>query len=291
MTSAVELFQQLGFSQYEAQAYLALLRENPLNGYELARASGIPRANIYSVLQKLEERGAVLRLDTPDGARFTPTQPNELLKQLKIRYQAVLDSASEVASAAAAPAVAETVLNLRGYAAIIDHANAIVNAAQGDLLLSVWPEEAAALAESVQQALDRGVDITTLCLRGCQQPCPACRGAVFRYPIAPQHANRWLVLVSDAQELLAGQFSPIGDALAVRTRQSMLVLLSGSYIQNSIALAAILTGLGDRLETVLDAQTLAAINALHSMRAEGKWLDLMRLALQSVSGQSDDTDL
>ena len=44
MTDVVELLQQLNFSEYEARAYIALLQHNPLNGYALAKESGIPRA-------------------------------------------------------------------------------------------------------------------------------------------------------------------------------------------------------------------------------------------------------
>ena len=72
MADITALLQQLGFSEYEARAYLALLQRNPLNGYELAKVSGLPRANVYAVLQKLEERGAVVRLDMPSGARYAP---------------------------------------------------------------------------------------------------------------------------------------------------------------------------------------------------------------------------
>ena len=51
MTDVNTLMQVLGFTDYEARAYLALLQRHPQNGYELAKASGIPRPNIYSVLQ------------------------------------------------------------------------------------------------------------------------------------------------------------------------------------------------------------------------------------------------
>ena len=42
MQTIIEQLQQLGFSQYEAQAYLALLKENPANGYELQKVPGSP---------------------------------------------------------------------------------------------------------------------------------------------------------------------------------------------------------------------------------------------------------
>ena len=87
MADTVALMQQLGFGGYEARAYIALLQRSPLNGYELAKASGVPRSNIYPVLQKLEARGAVVRLEMPGGARYTPVPPQELLAQLGDQFQ------------------------------------------------------------------------------------------------------------------------------------------------------------------------------------------------------------
>jgi len=152
---------------------------------------------------------------------------------------------------------------------------------QNHLLLSIWPEEALPLGEAVQQALDRGVQITTLCLRGCPQPCPACRGDVFRYAIAPENGTRWLVIVSDEKELLAGEISStsLESTATVRTCQRMLVNLTGSYIQNSIALSNILTQLGSRVVTELDPQSVAALNNLHPFHSQGSWLESMQRML------------
>ena len=37
---------KLGFSEYEAKAYIALLGKSPVSGYELAKQSGVPRSMI-----------------------------------------------------------------------------------------------------------------------------------------------------------------------------------------------------------------------------------------------------
>lgn len=282
----IRQLQQLGFSQYEAQAYIALLRESPLNGYELAKASGIPRPNIYPVLQKLEDAGAVMRLTTAGGARYAPVPAEELLSKLKRRYDRSLESAALSLQQVAAPPSLEAALNFGGYAELLDQARAFIDRADHHLLFSIWPEEALALAEPLQQAQERGVQVTTLCLQGCPQPCPACRGVVFRYAIAPVTGARWLVVVSDHDELLAGEILPEGgdtsaaiSAAGVRTRQRMLVQLTAGYIQNSIALAGILTSLGNRVFSELDPQTIAALNTLRPFHTQGAWLDEMRSLL------------
>ena len=50
-----ETLQQLGFSQYEAQCYLGLLRQHPLNGSQLSTVCGVPRSMVYQALNRLEE--------------------------------------------------------------------------------------------------------------------------------------------------------------------------------------------------------------------------------------------
>ena len=123
MTDATALLQQLGFSEYEARAYLALLQRNPLNGYELAKVSGLPRANIYAVLQKLEERGAIVRLDTPNGTRYAPIPPTELTQRVATRFQQTLNAVQQALEDLATPVDPEYVWNIRGYTALFEHAH------------------------------------------------------------------------------------------------------------------------------------------------------------------------
>ena len=44
---------QIGFSEYEAKVYLALLHESPGTGYQLSKKSGVPRSMVYEALGRL----------------------------------------------------------------------------------------------------------------------------------------------------------------------------------------------------------------------------------------------
>jgi sugar-specific transcriptional regulator TrmB len=71
-----ESMQQLGFTDYEAKAYLALSSSYPATAYEVAKLSGLPRANAYSVLRTLEMRGAIQPVgETP--RRYAPIDPED----------------------------------------------------------------------------------------------------------------------------------------------------------------------------------------------------------------------
>ena len=57
MAGVVQLLLELGFGENEARAYLTLLQLGPASGYELAKASGIPRPNIYKTAFPLAAAG------------------------------------------------------------------------------------------------------------------------------------------------------------------------------------------------------------------------------------------
>ena len=67
----------LGFTATDAKAYLALVKNSPATGYELATRSGVPRSAIYGVLKRLEALGLVNPIqDKP--VRYVPLAPERL---------------------------------------------------------------------------------------------------------------------------------------------------------------------------------------------------------------------
>ena len=282
----IEQLQRLGFNQYEAQAYIALLQHNPLSGYELAKLSGVPRPNIYSVLQKLEERGAVVRVDSAEGARYSPVASDELIQRLQANFQENLEVARQALDNICTVPEQEYIWNANGYSVLLNYARSFIEEAEKQLFLAVWPQEAALLSEPLGRAEARGVEITTLCLAGCSQNCGNCRGQVHRYPVAPERDHRWLLLIPDETEVLAGEIGPGEEALAVRTRQRMLVDLAGWYIRQSIALSAILLSLDDHQGAGLDPGTLAILEELRGTDSSANWLEQMRGLLRMKNSTS-----
>jgi DNA-binding MarR family transcriptional regulator len=280
MADISALLQQLGFSEYEARAYLALLQRNPLNGYELAKVSGLPRANVYAVLQKLEERGAVLHLAMPNGTRYAPVAPTELTKRIASRFQDVLSATQQALEDLATPAETEFIWNIQGYEALIDHAHALIDATQERLLVAIGRQEAAALAAPLARVEARGAAVTTLCLDECLEECGGCRGAICRSCAALGAEQRWLLLVADDAEMLAGEIDLHGGVLAVRTRQRLQIDLASWYIRHSMALAAVLKDLNRRSDQVLAPETRTLLQSIDRPNRQGGWLDQLRALVQ-----------
>ena len=280
MDDPTHLLQELGFSEYEARAYIALLRKSPLNGYELAKVSGIPRPNIYAVLQKLQGRQAVTPIETASGVHYVPLPPETLTQRMSLGYQELLAQAAESLKAVTAPEDNEVLWNLRGYETILQKAQALIDAAESSVLLGVWQPESEALADATRSAEARGLEFISLCIQACPDECGFCHHPLFRYHMAPSNAQRWLIVVRDEAELLFASLAQ-DEPTAMHSRQASLVQLAGWYVRNSVALAAILSDTGSSLENSLNADTLDVLKLL--VPGNGvNWLDYM-LALVNGS--------
>jgi len=49
MDEVINIMQDIGFSTNEAKVYLALIRKNPMSGYEIAKNTDITRTMIYDI--------------------------------------------------------------------------------------------------------------------------------------------------------------------------------------------------------------------------------------------------
>src|SRR3954454_3572677 len=98
----VELLQRIGLNKYEAEAYLALLADGPLTGYELGKRSSVPLSKSYEVLERLARRGLAL-VQPGEPARYLADRAERFLEHTRAEQAAVL-SALTAALAEATPA-------------------------------------------------------------------------------------------------------------------------------------------------------------------------------------------
>lgn len=248
----VPALQELGFTEYEARAYMALVEGEELNGYELAKSSSIPRANIYAVLDKLMARGAAQRLERAGGLRYCAIPPKQLLHSIEANQKRILTSARRAMARRPHKREPAAVFNLRDHE-VLSRARQLVDACEKELVIAIQPPEAALLAESLHMAQQRDVAITTLCLQGCEHDCGGCQGDIHRYDLAPVDGVRWLVLVADRATTLIGQ---LGEHTTdgVTTQQHLVVKLATAYVQQSLTLALIKDELADHADSMLSAK-------------------------------------
>ena len=142
-----------GFSQYEITAYLTLVSDHPVNGSQLSRTSGIPRAKIYDVLRSLKRKGAVAEVGS---GQYAPLPPEELFSRLRHTFETSIELLENKIKAAADTSSYDYVWTLKGYDLAIEKAQAMIKGARQEIYTRLFPQEGHALSASLAKPPRKG---------------------------------------------------------------------------------------------------------------------------------------
>lgn len=162
---AVHLLKSVGLSEYEAKAYIALLAEGePMNGYEVAKSSGVPRSTIYEVLAKLVARGAAVQVHGVGRSTesFAAMQVEAFIDRYRARMSTTLDGLAAELPRVASKARSHLVQKLSGQESIVQRMNDVMAVAQSHVWLSIWSDVAPSLTRGATARARAGVDVTTV---------------------------------------------------------------------------------------------------------------------------------
>lgn len=204
----------LGFSTYDARAYVGLLREGPQTGYALANTTGIPQPKIYEALRRLHQRGAAIRVGE-HPVRYAALPPEKVLERLEESFRERL-RAAKAATQTLVQKQSEWLEPLTRFDSLSraqEHARRLLGSAEQKVFLSGWQSELASVADDVGAAQARGVEIVALhfgdlpfeLANGCAYRHASTEGVLYR-----SHRARHLTVIADSQEVLWA-LAPDGD--------------------------------------------------------------------------------
>ena len=236
---AQELLKSAGLSGYEAKAYLALLAGGePMNGYEVAKTSGVPRSTVYETLGKLVARGAAFEVNGDgDTVSYVPLPSEALIGRLRRQTQDTIAGLESVLPKIGAALTVRVVQHLTGRDEMIERANDVIESARRTVWLSIWPQEASAFTPAVEAAIERGVDAFTVAY-GDIGPMP---GRVYSHSFsAPEVVEERLecrlsIVVADHEQAIIG--GVMADAVwGVWSDDRAVSLLAAEHVRHDIAL-------------------------------------------------------
>lgn len=230
----IDRLTELGFSSQEARVYVALLQQPSATGYELARAAGLQRANVYQVLAALTDRSVVARVSPGTPARYVAHPPADVLGRIKRRTAERADSLIADLAALAAPREPAAFFTLRDREAVIDRTAALVGEARERVAVCVWAEDLDWLAGPLRAAARSGCRVVVNVFGEADVDF----AEVYRHE-APDRTvgGHLLTLAVDFSSALVASFDdPVG---AVFTGHPALVRLVEKLIRDETYLAAI----------------------------------------------------
>lgn len=242
--------QKLGFSQYESKAYIALLQNSAVTGYELSKRSGVPRSMIYEVINKLIDRGAVYTIPS-DPFKYSPVPAREFLKRVRRNIDATFDFLDKSLGSLEQVGEVNVVSHINGYEPVLDELRSIIDGAKQELWLSVWNHEGLSLAEKVQEAEKR--DVKVLSIMFDNEDCQL--GVTFHHDYMPPEVvkerigGKLTIAARDKEEVIIANCLDKSNSWAVKTHDPALVLVATEFIRHDIMIETITRHFGpDQLD-------------------------------------------
>ena len=250
---AVQRLIDLGFSQYEAQAYVGLLGRDPMTGYALSNITGIPQPKVYETLRRLTAKGVVAAMDG-EPARFLAVPADQLLAGLEDSFRARLSGAQHELARAADDHSQDGYRVLRtipAWAGIEERATAAIDGSRRHVYVSVNCPDPGGIAAALRRADERGVPCDVLHFgepivdlrHGRTVRHDSTRGVVYS-----RHQARHLAVVSDGMDVVWAVAEDGSNWQSLSGPDQLLAALAKGFIRHDIYVQQIWNDFHDVLQ-------------------------------------------
>jgi sugar-specific transcriptional regulator TrmB len=253
VTGTTDQLVELGFSRYEARAYIGLLGQEPMTGYALANLTQIPQPKVYETLRRLAEKRAVVKIGS-DPARFVAVPAEHLLSQLdadfRRRLAEVKIGLAELGRQSGGDEL-RVLRSPRSWAAIVRHATGLIDAAERHVYLSTHADQLGELAAAVERADARGVRFDVLCFgraelvlaHGRMLRHASTEGMIYRH-----HQARQVALVADGQHTLWALAADGQQWDAMVAADPLLAAVVKGYVRHDLYVQEIFSDFPEQLQ-------------------------------------------
>lgn len=154
-----EFLTKVGFSINEAKVYVTLLQNKALNGYEIAKLSGVSRSLVYDVIERLLKKGFIIK---SEGAvnYYVALDYNKALEKIDNENRKnLLNAETNLKLLSKKDNDNEFIFNIRGFDKFIEKAKEKIKLAKKEISLSIWKQDFAFFRDDLSKALRRGVKV------------------------------------------------------------------------------------------------------------------------------------
>jgi len=217
----------LGFTEYEGKVYLALLKENPANGYQLSKRTGVPRSMVYEALGRLHARGAVLKSGDERVTIYRPLPPEQLLERYDRKHQKLIHNLRDSLLSIYDSQIEESLWTISGQESSFSYATQMIANGKNEVYLVLDDFALNKLRNEIMTACRRGIQVGALLTGNGELQCDQ----VSYHPPAEselQGLENMLVVVVDGKECLIANLNL--DMVATITTNRNLVLISRQFV-------------------------------------------------------------
>lgn len=155
MEDATESLERLGLTKYEASTFAAITRLGEATASEVHEESGVPRSNVYGVLDRLAEKGLVEKAKGRP-IMYRAVEPEEAMTRLKRsrreQEERALESLNDISKETTHHEGRGKIWTITGERNVVDKAREIIRASREEILVADYPGVVTRLEDELKRS-------------------------------------------------------------------------------------------------------------------------------------------
>jgi sugar-specific transcriptional regulator TrmB/uncharacterized low-complexity protein len=235
----------LGFTDLEAKCLHVLAESGTQTGYEIAKQLGVSRSNVYSALQKLAEKGAVLT-SHGEPTHYQSVPIEEIGERVEAELQASIRYVKEHMPKQGAHR--SEYFSLEGDAKVLDRIRTELRKAKAEVLCDLWAQEAQLLKEDLRKVPAQGVRLLVSTIGDASLPSGVQQFSHKRDAIWNERNGRKFTLLIDRKLAIVGTRGGDEPTLAMLTEHPAMVELLLNSFWRDVVIHELQQDMGAKLE-------------------------------------------
>lgn len=244
MDELILQLKQLGLTEYEAKAYIALVQESPASAAQISKLSTVPRARVYGILDALVEKGVVLKENAEKTTMYRALPVALFIEKAQQDFTKTIEQMDEQLTALEAESIEQQtqILSLQEKESIMQYCRHLLEKAEQTIMISMWEDMYALLREDIERAAAR-VDVKGITIRA-NNVLPTIDTHRTTHHLTTTQNPHWFIIAVDHKEALYG--SPVTERFsAFLTDDEMHLYILEDYIWHDVLVNRLVKRNGD----------------------------------------------
>lgn len=252
MANLIEKLKEIGFNTYEAKVYVALLKNYPATGYEVAKLANIPQSRTYDTLKALELKNVVVATNTKPVS-YTPMKPKVILSSYQKKMSSTLNYLEKHL-----PEVKETynepVVTVCGKQNIYNKVLEVIQNAKREIYIEVWSQDFKVFEQELLNAYNRNVEVRIVGYDNFQSRFGQVFEHAFAKDIEMSLGGRMIILAVDEEEGVVGKISSLKsenpDLNIIWTKNKSIAFIIKEFIVHDMYLIDVEENLVEQMKYI-----------------------------------------
>lgn len=222
----IDCLMKTGLTKHESKIYITLCQEGEITGYEVAKKTGIPRANIYQALAGLVDKGGAYLVEG-SVQRYTAVPVEEYCKNFMRKMESVVQIIKK--ECPTSKQKSEPYITISGFDNILCKVKNIIYEAKERIYISISSDDIDYIKDELVYAVKKGLKVVVITSND-----PNIDNIIL-YVLNKRSGQ--IRLIADTKEVLTGDITGSKNDTCLYSKNKPLIELIKDSLKNEITLS------------------------------------------------------